>query len=263
MEGRRVPIPAPSRRLPPPEAWKQPDRWINVSTGLVKPGISRLVLPTDDRGLLRPESIVDTVNERFFWSDYNWPFDPHDPETAPDDHHFYFTARSYHPSEHNGSEIPRRFRELPTHIGWMPRQFHNVIHDLTSTPEMPSLEVMEDYYQSYQLAYQAFRRLIEAARKTTQVSSEIGQRRRMIEMGKVIPSSSQDEVAQEFFQSFFARHFQAYSQTVERWHMLSPSDRALLELPEVSKFKPHDIVRKLGKVASRQHINFVSVLRAA
>lgn len=252
-----------SRRLPPPEAWKDPSRWINVSTGLVKPGIEKIVLPTDDRTLLRPDQVVEIVNDQFFWPDYDWPYDAQDPETAPDDHHFYFTAASYHPRLHGDSLVPRRFRELPTHVGWMPRQFHNAIHDLTATPAVPEIDVMEDHYQAYLLAYQSFKRLIDAARKTSRVSAEIGQRHRAITRGHVIPSQGEDIVAEEFYRSFFARHFEEYSRTVEDWQSLPPSDRALLGLPELTRYKPHDVVRKLGGAASRRHLNFVTVLKAA
>jgi len=263
MEGRRVSEQEYSRRLPPPEAWRRPGQWLDLSTGLVKSDAPRLVLPTDDRGLVRPDEVVELVNDAFFFSDYDWPFTPGDQETAPDDHHFYYTARSYGPELHGGNTTPQRFRELPTHIGWMPRQFHNAIHDLTVKPKMPSMEVMEGYCDSYQLANAAFRRLIDAARRTTRASTEIGKRRRSIEMGQIIPSSPQDEVAQEFLQSFFAKHFEAYSQSVDVWRTLPLEDRATLEVPEMNHYKPHLVVKRLGRIATRPHINFVPVLRAA
>lgn len=263
MEGRVVPTQEYSRRLPPPEAWKHPNLWLDFSTGLVKPDIQRLVLPTDDRQLLRPDEVVELVNDTYFWPDYDWPYDPQDPETAPDDHHFYFTAQSYHPDEHAGNDTPKRFRELPTHIGRMPRQFHNAIHDLTQTPAVPQIETMEHYHDSYKLAHQAFKRLIETARKATEAQTRFGIRRRSLQMGLVDPSSPHDEVGQEILRSFFAKHFAAYSESFEIWRALPAPEKSLLEIPDVNVYKPHLIVRRLGKVASRQHINFVPVIRAA
>lgn len=263
MELRDVSSLERSRRLPPPEAWKHPSQWIDLSTGLAQPDIPRLVLPTDDRGLIKPDEVVHLVNDFFFWPDYDWPFDPRDPETAPDDHHFYFTARSYQPERNGGSEIPHRFRELPTHIGRMPRQFHNVLHDFTIAPEKPAIDTMQGYCDSYSLAERAFKKLIKAAKNAADAQTKFGMRRRSLESGYIEPSSAQDAVAQEFLRSFFTKHFEAYSESVEQWRSLAPSDRALLELPEVQRYKPQYVVRRLGGAATRRYINYVPVLGAA
>lgn len=263
MEEWRHAAAAQSRRLPPLEAWKRPDLWIDVSTGLKKPDVPKLVLPTDDRGLLHPEEIVDMALDLFFWPDYEWPFNPRDPETAPDDHHFYHPARAYRPENHDSNEIPKRFRELPIHIGTIPRQMHNVLHDYFEQPTMPSMEVMDDRYQTYILVRQIFKRLIETAKKTTDAQALFDMRRRSIELGGIDPARPFDDVGEEFLRSFFAKHFAAYSEMVEAWQALPESEKSLLSVPEVKKYRPHLVVRSLGRVANRRNINFVPLLNAS
>lgn len=254
---------ARSRRLPPLEAWKKPDKWIDFSTGLPKQSISKFVLPTDDRGFLNPDEVVEYVEDKFFWKDYDWPYSHEDPETAPDDHHFYHTEAEYSPLQNNGNLVPSRFRELPTVVGRMPRQFHNVIHDFTTKPEMPEMDAMQDYYRSYLLAYRAFKNLIESAKNTSQASHMFTQRQRDVNDGKVMPSDPDDAVAKEIMRDFFIKHFDAYSRSVD--HLMLLPERSLI-VPDstgIRQNKPHIIVKKMGKYMVRNSINYTAILRAA
>jgi hypothetical protein len=99
-----------SRRLPPPDAWKRPDKWLDLSTGLVRRDAPRLVLPSDDRGMLRPDEVVEVINEMYFWGDYDWPYEPSDAETKPDAHHFYHYKRWYSADENGGSDTAADIR---------------------------------------------------------------------------------------------------------------------------------------------------------
>ena len=263
MSERGTPRTTRSRRLPPLEAWKEPDKWIDLSTGLAKPYSSKLIFDTDDRGFLNPDQVVEQVEERFFWKDYDWPYTVGDQETEPDDHHFYYYESDYSPEHHNGSRVPNRFRELPTVIGTMPRQFHNTIHDFTNPPEMPDMEAMAEYYKSYALARQAFLNLIESAKNTSQASQMFAQRQRTLASGKVEPRVHDDIVAQEFMREFFSKHFTAYSRSVEQVMMLSQSLLIVPHVEEIPHYKPHMVVRKLGKYVARNTINYTPVLRAA
>jgi len=252
-----------SRRLPPPEAWKQPDKWMDLSTGLAKPSLVKLVLPTDERDFLNPDEVVEIVEDTFFWKDYNWPYTKGDLETAPDDHHFYYNGDAYSQLQNEGSLIPKRFRELPMVIGRMPRQFHNTIHDFTAKPKMPEMDEMKNYYRSYLLAYRAFKNLIETAKNTTQASHMFTQRQMDLRNGKVSPSDPDDVVAKEIMKDFFSKHFLAYSRSVESL-MLLP-ERALIapDLENIYQHKPHVVVKKIGKYMMRDSINYTPILRAA
>jgi len=252
-----------SRRLPPLEAWKKPDKWMDVSTGLSKPFISKFVLPTDERGFLNPDEVVDFVEDTFFWKDYDWPYDQNDPETAPDDHHFYHTEAEYSPAQNGGNFIPSRFRELPTVVGRMPRQFHNVIHDFTTKPEMPDGEAMQEYYRSYLLAHRAFKNLIASAKNTSQASHMFTQRQRALEDGRVLPSDPEDIVVKEMMKDFFSKHFAAYSRSVD--HLMLLPERSLIvpDIEEIHQHKPHIVIKKVGKYMLRNSINYTPILRAA
>lgn len=265
MESGRVSVKADqrSRRLPPLEAWKQPDKWIDVRTGLVKPDAPKLILDTDDRGFLRPDQVVQTVNEVFFWKDYDWPYQMGDPETQPDDHHFYYDEAEYSPGAHSGSYVPMRFRELPTQIGRMPRQFHNTIHDLTAKPEMPELEHMEHYYRSYLIAQQAFKRLYITAKRTAGASQIFPVRRRTIADGNIEPKHHDDEIGEAYMRELFDKHFRSYSRAIEHVRSISDPELIFPDVDSLQKVRLQKVVKKLGQVVTREYINFVPTLRAA
>jgi hypothetical protein len=252
-----------SRRLPPLEAWKRPDKWMDVSTGLAKLDVPKLVFATDDRGFINPDEVVEQVEDMFFWKDYNWPFNVSDPETAPDDHHFYYTEAEYSPQQNSGSDIPSGFRELPTVIGRMPRQFHNVFHDLTVKPRMPDIEAMEEYHASYKLAHRAFKNLITSAKKTSQASHMFTLRQRALYEGKVMPSDPDDVVVKEMMRDFFSKHFAAYSRSIDEVMTLPERMLILPNMDGMHQHKPHLVMKKIGKFIVQNSINYTPVLRAS
>ena len=254
---------APSRRLPPLEAWKKPDKWIDLSTGLAKPDVSKLVFDTDDRGFLNTDQAVEQVEDMFFWKDYDWPFIQDDPETAPDDHHFYYFRSEYLPQNNDGNIIPIRFREIPTVIGTMPRQFHNTIHDFTKKPNMPDMEHMEQYYRSYILAYRAFKNLIESAKNTTKASQMFTRRQQDLQNGGIELPEAGNAVAQEIMRDFFAKHFKAYSRSIDEVMSLDQRSLVVPDIEDISQYKPHVAVKKLGKYIARNTINYTTTLRGA
>jgi hypothetical protein len=252
-----------SRRLPPLEAWKRPDKWIDINTGLAKPYAPKFVLETDSRGFVSTDDVVDYVDSMLFWKDYDWPYSPLDSESAPDDHHFYHTEADYSPTNNSGSIVPSRFRELPTVIGRMPRQFHNAIHDFTVKPEMPDLEAMEEYYKSYLLAHQAFKNMIVTARNTSQASHKFTQRQKAVIDGKTIPLDPDDLVAKDMLKDFFSKHFEAYSRSVSRLMLLPERTLIIPDIDNLHQQKPHIMIKKMGKYMLRDSINYIPILRAA
>jgi len=222
-----------SRRLPPLEAWKRPDKWVDLSTGLPRRDVSRLVLDTDERGLVNPHQVMEHVTDVFFWRDYDWPFDPDDQQTRPDDHHFYYDRKLYTAPISFGDEIPKQFRELPVSIGRMPRQLHNAIHDFTLPPLQPERQVMKDYVDSYELARTAFVRQLIRTRQ---------------------------EVDGAFIESLFRENFHDYSiaaELAEREELLGQEGQR----NEVEHLL--ELAGKLGHVATKKYYNFTPILQAA
>lgn len=136
--------------LPPADAWRtDPSKLANF------------YVPTDDRGFVQPEATIETVLS-YFEDDYRWPVDwsRDAPQILkPDDHHFHWIAARYKkqlfPGKH--ASVPAKFRDLPTNRGIVPRQFHNVIHKYTLPPEVPRLDHMVHYLESFEIACQLFR----------------------------------------------------------------------------------------------------------
>jgi hypothetical protein len=252
-----------SRHLPPLEAWKRPDKWMDISTGLAKPFISKFVLPTDDRGFLDIDEAVDFVADEFFWSDYDWPTSRDDQKIAPSDHHFYHTAAKYNPEFHEGNVIPSRFRELPPLIGRMPRQFHNAFHDFIAEPAMPDMDAMEEYYKGYLLAHQAFKNLIVTAKNTSHASHMFTQRQRSLQEGGIEPKDPSDMVAKEMMKDFFSKHFKLYSQSVDDIMTLPQRSLIVPDIKEVYQHKPHIVIKKIGKYMAQKSIDYTPILRAA
>ena len=254
---------ARSRRLPPLEAWKKPDKWIDLRSGLVKPSISQLVLDTDERGFLDTDQVVEQVEDMLFWKDYDWPYTFDDQETAPDDHHFYYYKSEYSVQSNEGNPIPNRFRELPTVKGTMPRQFHNAIHDFTRKPDMPNIDAMGEYYMSYMLAHRAFKSLIASAKNTRNASQMFSHRRKSLANGTIQLSEHGDVVAQEMMRDFFSKHFEAYSRSVDTIANLEERLLIISDMNETYQHKPHVAIKRLGRYVSQSTINYTPLLRAA
>lgn len=135
--------------LPPLDAWK-------VNPNKVK----KFYAPTDDRGFVLPHATIEAVLD-LFHEDYRWPVDwsKAAPQVLrPDDHHFHWIAEWYERSHFKGknSSVPRHFRELPSNRGIIPRQFHNVLHEVTLPPMMPKIGHMDHYLRSFAIARQLF-----------------------------------------------------------------------------------------------------------
>lgn len=259
MGGRRAWEFGYSPHLPPVDAWKHPDKWINTKTGLPLDVVEKIVLPVDDRTLLKPGEAVEMVNEMLFWPDYDWS-EGRGLRMKGDVHHFYHPARSYEPEHHEGLVVPREFRELPTMMGRVPRQFHNALHAFTEIPQMPTYEVMENYRNSYLLARKVFADLIRTAESTLDASRRFKVREQDLATGKITPFDAEDSIAKEILKDFFNRHFTAYNEAVHT--VLELPDREIIA-PHVNEAyiaRPHLAARKLGRTVLQSHVNYIPYL---
>jgi len=247
-----------SPSLPPLEAWKDPEAWLDLKTGLPKKGIEKLQLipgeTLDDRGFVKIDELVDYVMRTLFRDDYNWRFDPTNFDSRFDNHHFYYNAAEYEPGVNNGILVPRQFRETPTNIGRMRRPVHNTFHAFVQKPRMPDVEAMHEYNMSYQLAHAAFKRLYLAAHETVNVMGSFSSRRQSIASGAVTPKDEYDSFAEEFLRTNFNRNFTRYSGEVERFRDTQGKEIVYKEHEAIKVTRPIVVVRKMGAIVNRKAV---------
>lgn len=225
--------------LPPHDAWKVHPK-----------SLRKFYAPTDDRGFVLPDATVETVLE-LFEDEYEWPIDPRQQVMRPDVHHFHWIARRYEPTNYKGRTIPSQFRELPTVKGIVPRQFHNVIHEVTLPPAMPRYKDMERHVRAYKLARWTF----DSATRAVEIQS------RFIETD--IVADSEDDIANEILITAFDRQFRGYRMNIER--LIGASGLAILQLddPKFARRKPNEVCKKLGQVVRAREYDFTSRFRTA
>ncbi|MEO5950091.1 MAG: hypothetical protein ABIQ04_01440 [Candidatus Saccharimonadales bacterium] len=240
--------------LPPPDAWKEPDKWLSPDNR------QKFYAPIDDRGFVLPDDTVETVLD-LFHDDYEWPYDKDDPTTKPDDHHFHWEMDSYLPVHHLGSTIPMAFRELATNRGLMPRQFHNVIHHVTYEPEIPDLSDMEQYLRSYVLAKHAFLRLFATAKQAVTAQRTFSVRRQDILEHPDRIKGDYDEVGEAFHAQQFNKYFTTYQQLILATQNIPSDNPVFSDIDRINRrLKPHHAVKILGLAATRKYVNFVPLI---
>lgn len=246
-----------SRRLPPPEAWRHPEQWLNLQTGYIRSDIQRFAVETDENGFVAPHDAFAAV-QSLFWEDYEWEIDNSDPELKPDRHHFHYEREKYLPENNNGNVYPILFRELPNNIGYMPRAFHNVWHDVTSEPRMPQIDAMTELVEGYIPARYAFVKLLTAARQTTKVQREFGLRKSDVaQHPERINYQAYDVRGEAYLRDSFKTHHTSFKQAQEelldtpKRELIYPNDEHL------KKMKPHIAVAKLGRFVTNESINFL------
>lgn len=245
--------PALSRRLPPPEAWIEPERWIDLSTGL--PNKKRALIPVEYAdGLIDIDAFISSISSTLFKEEYEWPYNPRDPQTRPDDHHFYFTKNEYDPLFHKGDDRPQVFRELPINLGRVPRQFHNVIHDFTEKPKMPDDTLMHDYIRTYHLAHAAFKNLYTSAKSTLYAMGQFPARRQTIAKNLITPKYGNDLIGEEILRRRFSKHFSNYERAVDHYLETEGKEIVYKEHETLKVTRPQVVVRKIGSVVSQKSI---------
>ncbi len=253
-----APSDQPSIHLPPPDAWKDPGKWLDKSR------LEKFHPPTDDRGFVLPDATVEMVLD-LFRDDYEWVYDPDDPRTKPDEHHFHSLAEAYRPEHHGGSQVPSEFRDLPSNKGWMPRQFHNALHHATYDPEVPrSMDDMARYILSHRLGSQALSRLLVSAKRTMKIQGDFRVRRQDVSLNpQRLSGREADEVGLAILASRFDKHFRVYKELLELVQTLPIDDRVFAQFDWLdTRLKPHRVVKLLGGKATREHINYVPIIGA-
>jgi hypothetical protein len=242
-----------SRRLPPINAWNDPEKWLDLNTGLVKKGIELIPVEYKD-GFVDIDTFVTNISSTLFKPGYEWRYAPGDVQSRPDDHHFYFTKNEYDPLLHEGDDTPQLFRDLPVNLGRVPRQFHNAVHDLTEKPNMPEYAAMHDYLQAYQLAHSAFRNLYITAKLTLDAMGRFPVRRDTVAKRLLIPKHHDDEIGEDILRQRFKKHFSNYERAVDQYLGTEGKEIVYKQHETLKVTRPSVVVRKIGSVVSRRAV---------
>lgn len=220
--------------LPPLDAWK-----INPRS------IEKFYAPVDDRGFVLPNETIETILE-LFDDGYVWPVDwsksaPHN--LRPDDHHFHWIADWYLPKHfpHGNKDVPRRFREHPSRRGIIPRQFHNVLHEVTLPPKVPRVGHMAHYLQSFEIA----RQLFDSAERAL--------------MNQALMDGTSDGEKLTRYMYSYEEIFKSYNKKTVQALGMKAFDVVGVSIAEVNLESFEDVVTRLGSCALRNVPNYTEL----
>lgn len=218
--------------LPPREAWK-----VNPDT------LEKFYAPTDDRGFVLPDATMEVILSLFDDS-YEWPVDNRLQAAMPDAHHFHWTKEKYSARYFSGSLVPSLWRESPTEQGIIPRQIHNVLHNVTYEPEMPQFHHMESNLLAVMLAKKLFR--------SAEVVAQIQNKFRTIE--------DLDEEANQLLIHRFDAQFKGYRDDVEAIVESDGLESLQLKIDKFERRCPKELARVIGRTSITKIINYVPML---
>lgn len=248
-----------SRRLPPPEAWRQPDKWLDLSTGLMRKDKRNQPHPVNSQGLVVIPDVLEELKE-LFWSDYELTLDPSDPELKSDNHHIYYTKADYYPINNDDSLIPYFFREEPSNLAHIQRQIHNTWHDRYDKPAKPPQKLMHTELEQRAVARNALINVVRAAKHTTELYRTFPMRREDVARHPERNNYREhDTIAEEYLRSKFSARFSYYRSALDEF--LDTPQRSIVypDLVEIDD-KPKVVAAKLGALATRRAVDFLPLL---
>lgn len=115
----------------------------------------RIETPLDQRGLVDLDGLIEVVKQTVDPS-FNWrsPFN--------DVHHLQWYSALYH--NHDDPRLAVTFRELVNRKAYVPRAFHNWVHNVTLPPPVPSEEVMRHSIDAQRVAISLARTAAQAVK---------------------------------------------------------------------------------------------------
>ena len=245
-----------SRRLPPIDAWRQPDKWLDPHTGLLlKPMRQRLVHPVDENGLILPEIAIAELKSHL-WDDFVPEVDKNDPELRLDSHHLYHSLSDYLPGTNDGSLIPWAFRRLRSNLLVNQRQIHNMWHDMYSKPMKPREEVMEELVKADILATRALNKAARVAHDTAALMPHFNRRRNDIARHpERIGNREYDDIGEEYLRNKFSARYNHLQETLTQLEELPHVTRVYPDM-EITRKRPALIAGKLGPLATRRALDY-------
>ena len=251
--------------LPPREAWKNPDKWLQP----LRPD-QKLNLPLDDRGFVKTDNAIDMVMD-LFKPTYKFEYDPDNFETRDDVHHFYGTYRMYVTAREEliaaGNPhdfVPMQFRNNPNNMGLIHRHLHNTFHLKSNLVPMPEIEPMAEYLERFRIGKQILNKTVKAAEETIKWDKHRMQRRLSVTARpEVINNAEIDAYGEMVLNDLYNRHFGSMVRAIDELRsigsqeIMMPNGPLVIDSPD-----PHKIIA-IGKAASRNAINYTEQIRAS
>lgn len=202
----------------------------------------QLEAPKDDRGVVK---IVETVKLAMSLADpdYVWPRE----EPKPDEHHFVWERDWYHPRHFSGNRIPRDYRNIPFHMGYLPRQLHDFIHATIAPPPVPDFEVMRYRTESYRVALELFKASALAVKVHRKPETLKGIER--LDDGQL---SITDDILRDILVNMTSR-------VQNRKQLVLPSNE-FIDAEMIDNKPLPRIARELGRIAAPSAINMMPVV---
>lgn len=108
---------------------------------------NKIITPVDENGLIKIPDLLLAVRATL---------DPDYKITGTQDDHHYYYYDCWYPYVSSGPN-PYAFRNLPIHIGHMPRPFHQWIEKVTIPADVPSPAVMQIAVETFNIQKNMFR----------------------------------------------------------------------------------------------------------
>lgn len=197
----------------------------------------QLSAPIDERGIVDIYKTVETAMQ-LVDPEYVWPRD----EPRPDIHHFVWERDSYHPRHFDGSRIPRDYREIPFHKGYLPRQLHDFIHATIAPPPVPEFEVMRRRTEAYESA----KALFLAARLAISVN-----RKPYILKGVERSETGELLLEHDILMSILERMRDEFANRKGR---VTPDNEFIADV-DLSEAPMETVARHLGRIAAHDGVN--------
>jgi hypothetical protein len=214
----------------------------------------RFDTPLDERRLVDVPALI-TKAKSLIHPEYEWP-------AELSRHHFYYYANLYPYLREPWN--PERFRELPIHIGLMPRQFENFIHVFSIHPPVPDREVMQYRLDAWDVA----RNLFTSARQTIQWEKRARRRREFMNrrlQALLLKNPSlveegfdgSDKISEEIIHEAFERNFRGFELHMQR-NSLIPEEHRLIPYSE----SPRVVASSLGELIVPRAIRLTNAVAA-
>lgn len=187
--------------------------WLPALNSLELPKY-RVETPTDERGLVdipRTLEIVQSmIKPGYILSNED------------STHHFYWWANLYQQSRDERRVNPSFFRELPIHKGELPREFENLLHQVTMPVAPPKAEVMQYRVESWLVA----RSLFDSATKIIEWRRRAEDRINSGEDPNIVRPEG-DIYAKEWMAETIDRHFDGVEQHMKDMARVPPEFRLI------------------------------------
>lgn len=261
----------PPLHLPPPDAFKEPEKWLRRI-----PYEEKIYLPVDDRGFLKTDEAIRLLLDEFDPA-YQWRPVPGLSESQPDKHHKYSYRKDFlHLSlrlQEMGVEdwkMPMRFRENPSNIMLLPGLFHNFLHHSARKVGKPEydadpqrlvkleMEDMDEYLINYTLAHRALSTASSSAKNILRIEALATVRNE--DVTRRFGTEASDPIGEKFIDQSLERYFRGYKMGIQailsgvRLDLLMPPNEEVT----IDIEPTYEQIIKIGEKSVRGAVNYLS-----